>query len=151
MFTRKFSRRNIFPCKNASLSERRSARSSSTELPKFRDRLVKPLNAQSYRTFLPYAGRIPGLKGRRNKFNGDTRLSRSRSRWRSRPTDAHRRPRRSGFNAVGRSRVQLRPKPVYGRDCRSIGGWQTRSLAYTPACFSGTITRAECPIVSRYF
>lgn len=111
-------------------ASKRPGGSSSTELPKFRDRLVGPLNAQSYRTFLPYAslasssppppGRIPGLKGRRNKFSGDTRLSRSRSRWRNRPTDgrAHRRPRAARALTLGRSRIQLRPKPVCGRDCR---------------------------------
>lgn len=56
-------------------------------------------------------------KGRQNKFGGDTRLSRSRS-WRSPTTDAHRRS-CSGFN-VGRSRLQLRPKPVCGRVCQRL-------------------------------
>lgn len=94
-------------------------------------------------------------KGRQNKFGGDTRLSRSRS-WRSPTTDAHRRS-CSGFN-VGRSRLQLRPKPVCGRVCQRLptDRWLAKqaSKEYLPGnsmFLSGTITRAKCPSVSRYF
>lgn len=87
-------------------------------------------------------------KGRQNKFGGDTRLSRSRS-WRSPTTDAHRRP-CSGFN-VGRSRLQLRPKPVCGRvcqpgNCRPIGGWQSKrakTIFRAAACFFQGRSRAQ--------
>lgn len=103
---------------------RKRARGSSSESTEFQDQLVEPLSARSYRMFLPRISQVPDLNGRQNKFSGDTRVfpfvvvvAKSNDGRSSCCSD---------FN-VGRSHVQLRPKPV----CRTglaetaspIGDW----------------------------